>query len=1678
MDAVDPCKLCNVCCPTFAERFWDKKSCLYCWGMKDLVRKSRRFREAESLHADLEPPRPRPAPPPCRPARPRAAQMYLGMGTTLYLNFLRWMSLTFLCMGLITTFSAYRNAAQQDRYTLQTLPLIEYAATHSSIANVGGGYYTPGGVDYCSRNGFASTVCERNGWGLNADYSKASVGTAWAYECGAANDTIAGYKYNIASWIFGGVSAHCQVSSVICLCLPGYFGAHCESRCPANVSSAAASAGPASVLDCNVCAPGFYGVVSNPGTASAAGCSACPAGTYSSSDRLSCIACPTGITTANSQTGSASVAACTMCAPGYAGTVTNGGTVKAAGCSQCPAGTYAGAGAQSCSSCPAGFTTSALQPGRASVTDCAVCAPGYAGTPSGAGTAGASGCNACSAGGYAPAPGLQFCLSCDAGSYSAAPGASSCSSCPAGITTTPGLGAASQAVTDCTTCAAGFYGSVTGAGTSAAAGCTACPVGITTTQLATGSRNVSSCTDCAPGFFGVVSNAGSAAAAGCAACPAGSVSAVGAQACTTCPAGTYAAAGGVSCTACPAGTAAPAGSTSCQVCPAGTSAARRSGSCTPCAPGFIAPATGSASCLFSANLTGALVAAQPLAPPLRGWCRPPKIVDPCATKDSLGNCVPGSATAPLIDWWAITDVDLRYNASKAVALLNSDPAYCSGRGACQVRTPDNDVTNPLYGFCMCNEGFFGTQCEFSDKGLTSGSYYNYGYSKSDADQCNKGKLPRISNAFFTTQFPAMLCQKHGVGLALPTLGGGLLDKSNFFRVQTSSTCFCEPGFDGEECMGGAPVPDGEGWVHGALSMVLLISITVIYRDRRRMMKAYRVESVTAKDYSVFVNYLPMVHISEIGLVYKHFEQWGPVHIVSPALADSVATGYQKEKNTLMLYQRIMRENEMYLRKLEVWKRSCDTLREQGKLDVLARLEKEKPGVQSAEAGPVERATAEPGDAGAALKPLSTLDWITAYANANPMAPGLFSTRGFLYRYRLYLDSKIKREVENPDVRRFARAFVTFKDIGARNRCLAAYSERRQGMFGVLPDFDPKILFRGKEWISVEPAAEPEEVNWSALGTGPRVRAFLVLSGLLLLVGLVLALFYLVLVTNASQATGIVGLLISLSLVVINILMAFVWAAAVEFERHPWVGNAVRSQFFKTLITQIFVTVLAGTLGVYGFPINQKNGYIQDWYATAGGFLFRQVIMETLVPPIMDFLDIPTYMNQFFSAISVSAAEKQMFSRPLPPNLAMRCASLIRTIIMCCAFNAGLPVLNLGVAVAIIARYYSDKFCYTEIFAVMRYGPELARSLELMLMFAAAVQVVTGWVTLNAGWENNFITLFMFYLGVIGTMWAVMGYFSYRWFRGLDCWGGSGPVLPCTGWLCCFNDRVLAPFQAVHKAFMTLVFGVEFFEQLEKKAESMEKQATGVPYEMAIRTRNLRRQPYSFYERGQIFPELDAGDKAPFFETAREFRARVATQKFGGTGDDMVRLTTSPLLLQEKAARLKQAAAKRAGLVGIAVPAAAIVENPLARSARGAGAGAARAGGAAGSNAAAPLPGALALAMISAQQRAAPKGRRPPPPDWHARNGAPQFEDAWDALHHEGEHEHHEDAWDALHHDGEHEHHDDAWDALHHEGEHEHHEDAWDALHHEGEHEHHEDAWDALHEGERAHGHGQHEEDAW
>jgi hypothetical protein len=189
----------------------------------------------------------------------------------------------------------------------------------------------------------------------------------------------------------------------------------------------------------------------------------------------------------------------------------------------------------------------------------------------------------------------------------------------------------------------------------------------------------------------------------------------------------------------------------------------------------------------------------------------------------------------------------------------------------------------------------------------------------------------------------------------------------------------------------------------------------------------------------------------------------------------------------------------------------------------------------------------------------------------------------------------------------------------------------------------------------------------------------------------------------------------------------------------------------------------------------------------------------------------------------------------------------------------------------------------------------------------------GWVTLRLGWESNLITEAIFYIGVIGTLWAVLGYFSYRWFRGRDCWCGSGPVIPCVGWLCCFSERYLGAFHRLHEGFMVLIFGVEFFATLADKRRGGDD--SGQSYEATMRTHNLRRIPYYLYERGQIFREFMSDEPVPARLNAKDSLKVLEGQRArrrndlvvpdrekrvqGTAGSQVVELVVSPLVEKQR-----------------------------------------------------------------------------------------------------------------------------------------------------------------------------------
>eukprot|EP00698_Gefionella_okellyi_P008963 TRINITY_DN2250_c0_g1_i1.p1 TRINITY_DN2250_c0_g1~~TRINITY_DN2250_c0_g1_i1.p1 ORF type:complete len:1110 (+),score=143.24 TRINITY_DN2250_c0_g1_i1:55-3330(+) len=229
------------------------------------------------------------------------------------------------------------------------------------------------------------------------------------------------------------------------------------------------------------------------------------------------------------------------CQPGYFGQLATQGS-----CSECPAGSYSGAGASVCSSC--GLGTYSSDPGAST----------------------ASACTVCPAGTYCNVTGLSAALQCAAGFFGTAQSAMNCSSCPAG---TFNLNTGASSAGACVPCSTGSYcveatGSPIG-----------CPPG--TFSLATGASSSATCLPCSAGHTSTVGSTR------CVPCPPGTYSLVGLSSCQPCQPGSYSTTGASVCTSCAAGFYCSASQQT--PCPIGTFSAATNasaiGSCFLCAPG-------------------------------------------------------------------------------------------------------------------------------------------------------------------------------------------------------------------------------------------------------------------------------------------------------------------------------------------------------------------------------------------------------------------------------------------------------------------------------------------------------------------------------------------------------------------------------------------------------------------------------------------------------------------------------------------------------------------------------------------------------------------------------------------------------------------------------------------------------------------------------------------------------------------------------------------------------------------------------------------------------------------------------------------------------------------------------------------------------------------------------------
>jgi hypothetical protein len=799
------------------------------------------------------------------------------------------------------------------------------------------------------------------------------------------------------------------------------------------------------------------------------------------------------------------------------------------------------------------------------------------------------------------------------------------------------------------------------------------------------------------------------------------------------------------------------------------------------------------------------VGAKPAGAPIKGWCTPPWLVN--VTNATWPFKVPVTNTA-------------------------RSTSYCSSRGWCEGRI--NSVTRDLrFSFCKCDEGYFGAQCELSDfdrpvEPYRYGSYFNIPIMPEYRDGCGLGSSPRIRRRFIGAEVTAQ-CLDHGFPLRFPVNGDFSLTSSNAYRAQTPAYCVCEPGYNGEECLGGMPVPDIEGWFSAVVTLILLLGTAFLYRQRKVIEQDFDDAHVTPGDFSVFVDGLPTLHVDDIPELTKHFEQWGKVHYIAPGTNDAIMMFAQKDKNAIQETLHFYIENEQHAANMGRWHND----NKKGPM----------PGLCS-----VPR-TSGPEDDLLEDKPVTPwMNFLFQLSWNSGVGPLILTNAALLRRYIKFLNGIIATEIVKPEVLTFKRCFVTFCLSEAEDDVLDDHNEVREGIFGKTPVHPEKCKFRG-EVLTVKQAAEPDEILWESLDTSNRDRWVRQTISTFVMFGVMIGMFSLVLVLNALPPDQ--NLAVNIALTIINILVATFWIEVARTENHYTFGSKMRSVYIKTLLTQLTITLVAGTLESYGYPLDSKNGYITDWYVTAGGFLFRQVIIESILPPIINFINMPfRAFSAYANLFGVSQLYVDVMNRPSPYILAERCAALMRTVILVSAFNPGLPILNFMCAFLVTVRYVTDKYCMQTNFKIQKAGPEMSRIMELTLMIAVLINGIMGWVTLRAGWGTSIISEIAFYIAVIFGGWAITGYFSFRWCHGRDCWCGSGPVVPCTAPLVCFNKTALYPFTVVHEFYMRKIYGPFFFGDVEDDLD----ETGGQTFDQLREEHNLRLYPYATYERAQMHPD--------------------------------------------------------------------------------------------------------------------------------------------------------------------------------------------------------------------------------
>ena len=473
--------------------------------------------------------------------------------------------------------------------------------------------------------------------------------------------------------------------------------------------------------------------------------------------------------------------------------------------------------------------------------------------------------------------------------------------------------------------------------------------------------------------------------------------------------------------------------------------------------------------------------------------------------------------------------------------------------------------------------------------------------------------------------------------------------------------------------------------------------------------------------------------------------------------------------------------------------------------------------------------------------------------------GFVISRKNVYGWAAYLKQKIKEEKAKEESKEFHRAFVTFRYANDKWKAIRMYNPPREISCSRRAPQPEELHFRylvagiqHASPIKVTAAVEPGEVVWPSLDVGFLQKVIRVIVSYTVVLLFTYGLFnVVVLLKGLSNRGGFLALLSPVVVLILNKVAAVTFRWFSTFEQHYNLGSQMRSLYIKTLTAQMLITGVAGVLATYGLPADPENGYRQEWFYNAGAFVIRLILIESFLPPFMNLTQIVRRIKLCLKRNYKSEKKGEIMHYPPQFSLPEKCAGMMRTVLVGCAFSPGMPILNWLVAIGLLVRYFSDKYAMEKIFQLFKLGPQLCRVLELTLALAVVLNVLMVWVVMGPSVPDyRYVTYGFIGFGFIG-WWCLAGYFSWKYCRGRDCWCGSGVLIPCSR-LCARREQYRRSCNPIHEVFMKLVFGSSFFSDYHESSSANYDETGGKPFNYYADGHDIRILPYYYHERNQLF----------------------------------------------------------------------------------------------------------------------------------------------------------------------------------------------------------------------------------